>query len=126
VEQQSLLLLLAFLLLRRTLETSTATELTHLEFPRQSHFKRTDLLPFHSCTTCHLTSFDCPGHFGHIDLPAPVFHPLYMVQAFQLLRGSCTYCHRFLVNDVQVRLPFLPFLSFFLPSLFTFFSVNSS
>ncbi|GAA5858440.1 hypothetical protein JCM8547_007311 [Rhodosporidiobolus lusitaniae] len=54
------------------------------------------------CATCHLTSFDCPGHFGHIDLPVPVFHPLYMVQAFQLLRGCCTYCHRFLVNDVQL------------------------
>ncbi|GAA6007137.1 hypothetical protein JCM11491_003019 [Sporobolomyces phaffii] len=54
------------------------------------------------CSTCHLTSFDCPGHFGHIDLPTPVFHPLYMVQAFQILRGSCTYCHRFLVNDIQL------------------------
>ncbi|GAA5871370.1 hypothetical protein JCM16303_000734 [Sporobolomyces ruberrimus] len=54
------------------------------------------------CSTCHLTSFDCPGHFGHIDLPSPVFHPLYMVQAFQILRGTCTYCHRFLVNDVQL------------------------
>lgn len=26
-----------------------------------------------------------------------------MVQAFQLLRGTCTYCHRFLVGEVQVR-----------------------
>ncbi|GAA5891337.1 hypothetical protein JCM6882_004661 [Rhodosporidiobolus microsporus] len=55
------------------------------------------------CSTCHLTSFDCPGHFGHIDLPAPVFHPLYMVQAFQLFRGTCTYCHRFLISDVQIQ-----------------------
>ncbi|GAA6049814.1 hypothetical protein JCM3770_002174 [Rhodotorula araucariae] len=54
------------------------------------------------CSTCHLTSFDCPGHFGHIELPAPVFHPLYMVQAFQLFRGCCTYCHRFLLHDVQL------------------------
>ncbi|GAA5929576.1 DNA-directed RNA polymerase I core subunit RPA190 [Sporobolomyces koalae] len=54
------------------------------------------------CTTCHLTSFDCPGHFGHIQLPAPVFHPMYLVQAFQILRGTCSYCHRFLVNDVQL------------------------
>ncbi|GAA6061623.1 hypothetical protein JCM10212_000965 [Sporobolomyces blumeae] len=54
------------------------------------------------CSTCHLTSFDCPGHFGHIDLPAPVFHPLYMVQAFQLLRGTCTYCHHFLVGETQL------------------------
>jgi len=63
--------------------------------------------PPRSCSTCHLTSFDCPGHFGHIELPSPVFHPLYMVQAFQLLRGCCVYCHRFLLTDTQVR----PFLS---------------
>lgn len=56
------------------------------------------------CSTCHLTSFDCPGHYGHIELPAPVFHPLYMVQAFQLLRGTCTYCHHLLLNDTQVEL----------------------
>lgn len=56
------------------------------------------------CATCHLTSFDCPGHFGHIELPAPVFHPLYMVQAFHLLRGTCTYCHHLLVNDAQLEL----------------------
>ncbi|GAA5924234.1 hypothetical protein JCM10213_004528 [Rhodosporidiobolus nylandii] len=54
------------------------------------------------CSTCHLTSFDCPGHFGHIELPTTVFHPLYMVQAFQLLRGTCTYCHRFLIGEVQL------------------------
>lgn len=56
-----------------------------------------------SCTTCRLNSFDCPGHFGHIELPSPVFHPLYMTQAFQLLRGTCTYCHHFLTSQVSVR-----------------------
>lgn len=66
----------------------------------------TSFLRSHSCSTCHLTSFECPGHFGHIELPAPVFHPLYMVQAFQLLRGTCTYCHRFLVGEIQVRRAF--------------------
>ncbi|KAK4047593.1 hypothetical protein OIO90_006134 [Microbotryomycetes sp. JL221] len=54
------------------------------------------------CQTCNLVSFDCPGHFGHIELPAPVFHPLYMTQAYQLLRGCCTYCHHFLTPKSQV------------------------
>ncbi|KAM0755051.1 DNA-directed RNA polymerase [Meredithblackwellia eburnea MCA 4105] len=54
------------------------------------------------CSTCRLSSFDCPGHFGHIDLPTPVFHPLYMTQAFQLLRGTCTYCHHFLATEAQI------------------------
>jgi len=61
---------------------------------------------FYSCVTCRLSSYDCPGHFGHIELPSPVFHPLYMTQAFQLLRGTCTYCHHFLTNQVSVRFQF--------------------
>ncbi|KAF9491362.1 beta and beta-prime subunits of DNA dependent RNA-polymerase [Pleurotus eryngii] len=47
------------------------------------------------CATCHLTYFSCPGHFGHIELPAPVFHPLFMPNMLNLLRGVCLYCHRF-------------------------------
>ncbi|KAF8753807.1 DNA-directed RNA polymerase subunit beta' [Rhizoctonia solani] len=30
------------------------------------------------CGTCRLNSFSCPGHFGHIELPSPVYHPLFM------------------------------------------------
>jgi DNA-directed RNA polymerase beta' subunit len=40
---------------------------------------------------------DCVGHYGHIELPAPVFHPLYVSTMFSLLRGSCRYCHHFLM-----------------------------
>ncbi|KXN89562.1 DNA-directed RNA polymerase I subunit rpa1 [Leucoagaricus sp. SymC.cos] len=47
------------------------------------------------CTTCRLTYFTCPGHYGHIELPAPVFHPLFMGNMYNLLRGCCMFCHRF-------------------------------
>ncbi|KAJ6598841.1 hypothetical protein DFH09DRAFT_1388152 [Mycena vulgaris] len=47
------------------------------------------------CATCHLTFYTCPGHFGHIDLPAPVFHPLFMGNMYNLLRDTCLFCHRF-------------------------------
>ncbi|KAF9006540.1 RNA polymerase I largest subunit [Cyathus striatus] len=47
------------------------------------------------CATCRLTYFNCPGHFGHIELPAPVFHPLFMANMYNLLRGTCMFCHRF-------------------------------
>ncbi|KAF8812281.1 beta and beta-prime subunits of DNA dependent RNA-polymerase [Phlegmacium glaucopus] len=47
------------------------------------------------CSTCHLTYFVCPGHYGHIELPAPVFHPLFMGNMFNILRGTCMFCHRF-------------------------------
>ncbi|KAI0775964.1 beta and beta-prime subunits of DNA dependent RNA-polymerase [Trametes elegans] len=50
------------------------------------------------CATCRLSYFSCPGHFGHIELPAPVFHPLFMVNAYHLIRGTCLFCHRFKVS----------------------------
>lgn len=48
-----------------------------------------------SCSSCKLTYFTCPGHFGHIELPAPVFHPLFMVNMYNLLRSTCLFCHHF-------------------------------
>ncbi|KAJ6628876.1 hypothetical protein B0H10DRAFT_2209314 [Mycena sp. CBHHK59/15] len=50
------------------------------------------------CATCRLTFFTCPGHFGHIELPAPVFHPLFMGNMYNLLRDTCLFCHKFKVS----------------------------
>ncbi|KAJ3907543.1 RNA polymerase I largest subunit [Lentinula edodes] len=47
------------------------------------------------CATCRLSYFTCPGHFGHIELPAPVFHPLFFPNMYNLLRGCCLWCHKF-------------------------------
>ncbi|KAL2257552.1 hypothetical protein VTK26DRAFT_9495 [Humicola hyalothermophila] len=47
------------------------------------------------CRTCNLNQAQCPGHPGHIELPVPVYHPVFMDQAFRLLRAQCVYCHRF-------------------------------
>ncbi|KAG8414710.1 hypothetical protein J3459_014138 [Metarhizium acridum] len=47
------------------------------------------------CATCSLTSSSCPGHPGHIQLPAPVYHPVFMDQAYHLLRAACVYCKGF-------------------------------
>ncbi|KAI0033330.1 hypothetical protein K488DRAFT_47922 [Vararia minispora EC-137] len=47
------------------------------------------------CATCRQTSFSCPGHYGHIELPSPVFHPLFMNHMFNLLRATCLFCHQF-------------------------------
>ena len=52
------------------------------------------------CQTCRMSHYECPGHFGHIELPAPVFHPLYMNNAYSLLRGMCVFCHRFRLSRV--------------------------
>lgn len=56
------------------------------------------------CATCRLNYFQCPGHFGHIELPSPVFHPLFMTNAYNLLRASCLYCHKFKVRRTVVRI----------------------
>ena len=47
------------------------------------------------CSTCNLNQASCPGHPGHIQLPAPVYHPVFMDQAYRLLRATCVYCKGF-------------------------------
>ncbi|KAF9782967.1 hypothetical protein BJ322DRAFT_1008844 [Thelephora terrestris] len=54
------------------------------------------------CKSCHASYDSCPGHFGHIELPAPVFHPLFMVNMFNLLRATCLFCHHFKLKTVEV------------------------
>lgn len=48
-----------------------------------------------TCHTCHQGSAFCPGHFGHIELPRPVYHPLFMSHLYVLVRSVCLYCHHF-------------------------------
>ncbi|PWI66738.1 hypothetical protein PCL_04876 [Purpureocillium lilacinum] len=47
------------------------------------------------CSTCNLNQASCPGHPGHIQLPVPVYHPVFMDQAYRLLRATCVYCKGF-------------------------------
>ncbi|CCA72815.1 probable DNA-directed RNA polymerase I [Serendipita indica DSM 11827] len=54
------------------------------------------------CATCHLDYFQCPGHFGHIELPAPVYHPLFMMVTYKLLRSTCLFCHHFKASRLHV------------------------
>jgi DNA-directed RNA polymerase beta' subunit len=56
------------------------------------------------CGTCGLTTFlGCPGHCGHIELPAPVYHLTFMDQLLRLLRGKCAYCHQFKLARVLIN-----------------------
>eukprot|EP00898_Chlorokybus_atmophyticus_P009008 jgi/Chlat1/9108/Chrsp97S08381 len=56
------------------------------------------------CTTCRLRYAHCPGHFGHIELAAPVYHPLVFMTMLKLLRSTCLYCHRFKMATKKVAL----------------------
>lgn len=51
------------------------------------------------CSTCNQKNVFCPGHFGHIRLARPVFHPLFFDEVHKLLRCVCYRCSRLLVSS---------------------------
>lgn len=55
------------------------------------------------CATCHLGQMQCPGHFGHIQLPTPVYNPLFFREMYGLLKSTCLYCHNFKLVKAQVH-----------------------
>ncbi|KAI3942205.1 hypothetical protein MKW98_003804 [Papaver atlanticum] len=54
------------------------------------------------CPSCGERSLLCPGHCGHIELPLPVYNPLLFKFLFQFLKGTCIFCHHFLVEQAKV------------------------
>jgi DNA-directed RNA polymerase subunit A' len=51
------------------------------------------------CKTCGKHSGSCNGHFGHIELAAPVIHVGFAKLIRRLLRGTCRDCSRLCLND---------------------------
>ncbi|KAF2487058.1 hypothetical protein BDY17DRAFT_244162 [Neohortaea acidophila] len=56
-----------------------------------------------ACTTCGLKTPQCPGHCGHIELPAPCYHPTFLDQTLRLLRATCTFCNRLKLGRAQAN-----------------------
>ncbi|KAG2439375.1 hypothetical protein HXX76_004732 [Chlamydomonas incerta] len=54
------------------------------------------------CGTCFLSHDRCPGHFGRIELPVPVYNPLVFKVMYKLLRCTCLHCHRFKLSQETV------------------------
>jgi DNA-directed RNA polymerase subunit A' len=50
------------------------------------------------CNTCGKHSGSCNGHFGHIELAAPVIHVGFTKLIRRLLRGTCRECSRLLLD----------------------------
>ena len=50
-----------------------------------------------NCATCHRNREECPGHFGHIELEVPVYHPFFMEQVKQILNCVCHRCSELLL-----------------------------
>jgi DNA-directed RNA polymerase beta' subunit len=56
------------------------------------------------CQTCTLDYQSCPGHFGHVSLPVPVFNPMFIQTVAKLLNTVCIFCCRMRMSHVWVRL----------------------
>lgn len=56
------------------------------------------------CGTCGLNYVHCPGHMGHIQLPLPVYHPVFFSSLFKLLRCTCFNCSRMLTPKAKTDL----------------------
>ncbi len=61
----------------------------------------------HTCETCHKKMdpgdhFDCPGHFGHIELACPQIWPLFSSELTHVLENVCPFCSR-RVAKIHIR-----------------------
>jgi len=60
------------------------------------------------CQTCGEGMSECPGHFGHIELARPVFHPGFIVKVKKILESICVNCGKLKADIVsRVYLPLL-------------------
>lgn len=61
----------------------------------------------HVCETCHKKCdpgdhFDCPGHFGHIELACPQLWPLFASELTNWLENVCPFCSK-RVAKIHIR-----------------------
>ena len=56
------------------------------------------IVPRGICKTCEQTYILCPGHFGHIELPKPVFNLQFEDYIIKILKCICIKCSRILIN----------------------------
>ncbi|KAK4214684.1 DNA-directed RNA polymerase III subunit RPC1 [Rhypophila decipiens] len=56
-----------------------------------------------ACDTCQLPLANCPGHFGYVKLPLPVFHIGYLKYIQATLQNICKTCSRVLLDEDDRR-----------------------
>ncbi|XP_077464970.1 DNA-directed RNA polymerase I subunit RPA1 [Stigmatopora argus] len=57
-----------------------------------------------ACSTCCQDFNNCPGHMGHVELPLPVYNPLFFYKLYLLIRGSCLSCHMLVCPRAPIHL----------------------
>src|SRR3989338_5394357 len=55
------------------------------------------------CLSCDSPPSECPGHFGHIELVRPVFHPGFMKFVLAVLRSVCYNCSKLLSDKSDAK-----------------------
>ncbi|EED91031.1 DNA directed RNA polymerase i, alpha subunit [Thalassiosira pseudonana CCMP1335] len=55
------------------------------------------------CITCGNVQNLCPGHFGHIELCVPVYHPLFFPKLLLFMKMKCLACHHFRLSKRACR-----------------------
>ena len=55
------------------------------------------------CVTCGMMEMNCPGHFGHIELPVPVYNPLIFAELLTLIKLVCFNCHHFRMEKLKTK-----------------------
>lgn len=53
------------------------------------------------CGTCGCDAIECPGHFGHIELAKPIYHPGYIDNVLKVLRCVCSHCGRLRLTESE-------------------------
>ncbi|XP_063046574.1 DNA-directed RNA polymerase I subunit RPA1 [Engraulis encrasicolus] len=56
------------------------------------------------CSSCMQDYNNCPGHFGHVELPLPVYNPLFFDKLYLLVRGSCLACRTLSCSRAAIHL----------------------
>ncbi|KAK7040592.1 DNA-directed RNA polymerase subunit [Favolaschia claudopus] len=68
-------------------ETTRKPKLGGLMDPRMGTIDRN-----FKCQTCGEGMSECPGHFGHIELARPVYHPGFILKVKKILECICVNC----------------------------------
>ena len=55
------------------------------------------------CKTCSRSYKECEGHFGHIELSRPIINVLYINKIHELLKSTCSSCHRILLDEEKLK-----------------------
>ena len=53
------------------------------------------------CATCKSYIEECPGHYGHIELPVPVYNISFLSHTVKILNAVCCFCSRLLLSSVN-------------------------